>query len=156
MISCLLTNRKEFVVSAFVSVLIGRLWPATKRSLITACTSSNSSYWRSKLLHLHPVSPPLTSWWLISPPSFSMSSIFWQFVSDDFQDITGHIACLLSACHFDEAAAFALTAHADLTARKEMLLHWQASDKIKKTKIFFMCSQFWSCVSNPSAITQVH
>lgn len=58
-----------------------------------------------------------------SLPSLPLSSFLWVFVSDDFQNVTGHEASLLSTRHSDEAAAFALAAHANLRVKKSYL--WQ-------------------------------
>lgn len=55
--------------------------------------------------------------------------------SDDFQHVTRHETALLSARHSDEAASFALAAHADLT-KKRIQLKTFKSGKYKHTRSF--------------------
>lgn len=112
-----------------------RLWPATKCWVLTDKTSitfksklqfpdeANSlagflwPFCRFSILLLWPPG----GW--SSLPSLPLSSFLWVFVSDDFQSVTGHEASLLSTRHSDEAAAFALAAHANLREKKSYL--WQ-------------------------------
>lgn len=55
--------------------------------------------------------------------------------SDDFQHVTRHETALLSARHSDEAASFALAAHADLT-EKGIQFKTFKSGKYKHTVIY--------------------
>lgn len=113
-----------------------RLWPATKCWVLTDKTSIT---FKSKLqfpdeanslagfLWDHFVGSVSSSSDLqAADPPFPLSlslHFSWVFVSDDFQSVTGHEASLLSTRHSDEAAAFALAAHANLREKKSYL--WQ-------------------------------
>jgi hypothetical protein len=59
-----------------------------------------------------PLLPPLSPF---LPLYFSLS------LSDVFQDITGHVASLLSTGHSDEAAVFILAAYTNLVEQRRIL-----------------------------------
>lgn len=53
-----------------------------------------------------------------SAPSLPLSSSLWLSLSDDFQNIAGHEASLLSTRHSDEATVLTLATHTDLREEK--------------------------------------
>lgn len=68
------------------------------------------------------------------PPfaSVPLLSFLWVFVSDDFQNVTGHETSLLSTWHSDEAAAFALATHTNL---REKICYFNVQPHIKKKNL---------------------
>lgn len=100
----------------------------SSRTVIQASTPQHFQSWQT---------PSLDAWGQfvasVSSSLLSLSSCF--SFSDDFQYVTRHETALLSARHPDEAASFALAAHADLK-KKNIQFQTFKSGKYERTRSF--------------------